>query len=49
MIKIYNNFNKEFVLDEICNKYLSISKDDIINVCKELTYLTYGVIAKEML
>ena len=49
MIKIYHNFNKEFVLDEICNKYLSISKDDIINVCKELTYLTYGVIAKEML
>lgn len=49
MIKIYHNFHKEFVLDEICNKYLSISKDDIINVCKELTYLTYGVIAKEML
>ena len=49
MIKIYHNIHKEFVLDEICNKYLSISKDDIINVCKELTYLTYGVIAKEML
>ena len=49
MIKIYHNFNKEFDVEDICSKYLSISKEDIINVCKELTYLTYGVIAKEKL
>lgn len=49
MIKVYHNFNKEFDLDDVCNKYLSISKDDIVNACKELTYLTYGVITKEKL
>ncbi len=49
MIKVYHNFNKEFDLDDICNKYLSISMDDIIKVSKELEYMTYGVITKEKL
>lgn len=47
MIKTYHNFNKEFALEDILNKYKNIKKEEIIDVCKELTYLTYGVIKKD--
>ena len=47
MIKTYHNFNKEFDLKEEINKFNNVSKQDVIDVCKLLTYCNYAVLDKE--
>ena len=41
MIKTYHSFNKEFDLNEEIKKYENVSKNDVIEVCKLLTYCSY--------
>ena len=47
MIKTYSNFNQDFVLEEEMKKYEKVSKEDIIEVSKLLTYCTYAALDKE--
>ena len=47
MIKTYHNFNQEFVLEDEISKYNKVSKEDIINASKLLTYCTYAALDKE--
>ena len=41
MIKTYHSFNKEFDLNQEIKKYENVSKNDVIEVCKLLTYCSY--------
>ena len=47
MIKTYSNFNQDFVLEDEMRKYEKVSKEDIIEVSKLLTYCTYAALDKE--
>ena len=47
MIKTYHNFNKEFDLKEEIDKFNNVTKQDVIDVCKLLTYCNYAVLDKE--
>ena len=41
MIKTYHSFNKEFDLEKEIKMYENVSKNDVIEVCKLLTYCTH--------
>ena len=41
MIKTYHSFNKEFDLNQEIKKYENVCKNDVIEVCKLLTYCSY--------
>ena len=47
MIKTYNNFNQKFDNDLEYEKYEKVTKEDVIEVAKLLTYCTYVALDKE--
>ena len=47
MIKTYNNFNQHFDLDVEYEKYNNVTKNDVIEVAKLLTYCSYVALDKE--
>ena len=47
MIESYHQINKEFDLKEEINHYKNVCKEDVMEVCKLLTFCGYGVLSKE--
>ena len=47
MIKTYNNFNQKFDNELEYEKYEKVTKEDVIEVAKLLTYCTYVALDKE--
>lgn len=47
MIKTYNHFNKIYDYDTEYNNYLKVSKQDVVEAAKLLTYCSYAVLDKE--
>ena len=47
MVKTYHNFNQEFNLKDEIEKYERVTKEDVIEVSKLLSYCTYVALDKE--
>lgn len=47
MIKTYNSFNQEFILEDELKKYEAVTIEDVIEVSKLLEYVTYAALTKE--
>lgn len=47
MIKTYNNFNKTFDYEKEINNYKNVSKQDVIEVSKLLSYCNVAILDKE--
>ena len=47
MINIYHKFDRTFILEDEIKKYEAVSKNDIVEASKLLTYCTYVVLDKE--
>ncbi len=43
----YNSFNMNITLEEIINKYKQVTKEDIVNVAKNISYKTHVVITNK--
>ena len=47
MIKTYNSFNKSFDYEDELNNYKKVSKQEVIEVSKLLSFCNYAILDKE--